>query len=133
MVTYLLVALGGAIGSVMRFWIASLMLARVGAAFPWGTLLINITGSFLIGLFYGIMVQPDGAPLAPVNTRAFFMVGICGGYTTFSAFSLETFNLARSGEWFRAGAYCVASVALCLVAVWLGQLAGVMAKSARGS
>ncbi len=132
MFTYLLVALGGALGSVVRFWVAGLVAERIGERFPWGTLLINITGSFLIGLFFSL-TGPDGRWLSPPSTRAFLMVGICGGYTTFSAFSLQTLNLMREGEWFRAGANCVASVVLCLVAVWLGDMLATMLNSTKGS
>ena len=121
MVLYLLVALGGALGSVVRFWLNGFVSAHVGDAFPWGTLLINVSGSFVIG-FFATLTAPDGRFFATNNTRAFFMTGVCGGYTTFSSFSLQTLALARDGDWLRAGAYAVSSVIACLVAVWLGHL-----------
>ena len=114
---YLLIALGGALGTVLRYFIGT----HVGGAFPWGTLLINVSGSFLIGLV--ATLAAEGRWVGSPEGRLFFTVGICGGFTTFSAFSLQAFNLARDGEWVRAGAYIVSSVVLCLVAVSLGYLA----------
>ena len=122
MLLYLLIALGGALGSVLRFALNGLVSAHAGATFPWGTLVINVSGSFLIG-FFATLTEPGGRVFASTNTRQFFMTGLCGGYTTFSSFSLQTLNLARDGEWFRAGAYTLGSVALCLFAVWLGHVA----------
>jgi CrcB protein len=125
MLTYLLVALGGALGSVTRFWFGGVIannsdkLFPWGQTFQWGTLVVNITGSFAIG-FFATLTGPDGRWLVSSNARTFFMVGICGGYTTFSSFSLHTLELARSGDWFKAGANCVLSLVLCLFAVWLG-------------
>ena len=127
MLTYLLVALGGALGSVTRFWFGGLIanhsdkLFPWGQTFPWGTLVVNITGSFVIG-FFATLTGPDGRWLLSSNMRTFFMVGICGGYTTFSSFSLHTLELARGGDWFKAGANCVLSLVLCLLAVWLGYV-----------
>jgi CrcB protein len=121
MLLYLLIALGGAIGSVTRFWLNGVVSAQVGETFPWGTLLINVSGSFVIG-FFAALTGPEGRVFVSGNTRLFFMTGICGGYTTFSSFSLNTLNLAREGEWLRAGANTIGSVVLCLVAVWLGHL-----------
>jgi CrcB protein len=120
LMTYFLVAVGGALGSMARFWVSGLVAERIGETFPWGTILINITGSFLIGLFYGLMRPPDGRWVASSNTRVFLTYGICGGYTTFSSFSLQTLTLAQEGQWLRAGANVGLSVAACLVAVWLG-------------
>jgi CrcB protein len=119
--TYLLVALGGALGSVLRFFLSGLVAAHWGGTFPWGTLIINITGSFAIG-FFSTLTGPDGRWVVGTEGRQFFMVGICGGYTTFSAFSLQTLNLARDSEWLRAGGNIAGSVVLCLIAVWLGHL-----------
>ncbi|HZP59345.1 MAG TPA: fluoride efflux transporter CrcB [Opitutaceae bacterium] len=118
---YFLVAFGGALGSVLRFWLNGIVSAHWGETFPWGTLLINLTGSFLIG-FFGTLTGPDGRWFVGSGGRTFFMIGICGGYTTFSSFSLQTLNLARDGEWMRAGGYIAGSVVLCLLAVWLGHL-----------
>lgn len=125
MFEYLLVAAGGALGSVLRFWLSGAVAQRVGEFFPYNTLLVNITGSFLIG-FIAALNLPEGRLLVPPAARQFLMVGVCGGYTTFSSFSLQTLNLARDGEWFLAGVNAVASVVACLVAVWLGHLLGMV-------
>ena len=122
-VTYLYVAAGSALGGMGRYWVSGLVAQRVGRSFPWGTVLVNISGSFLIGLF-AALVATEGRFAAPARFREFFMIGICGGYTTFSSFSLETLNLARDGQWFYAGANAVVSVMLCFAAVWLGHLLG---------
>ncbi len=120
MLTYLLVSLGGAIGSAGRYWISGLVAERGGELFPFGTLVVNVTGSFAIGLF-ATLTAPDGRWLVSPSFRQFFMIGICGGYTTFSSFSLQILTLAQQGEWWRAGANAIASFALCLLAVWLGH------------
>jgi CrcB protein len=116
------VAAGGALGSVSRFWLSGVVARHYGETFPWGTLLINVTGSFAIG-FFATLTGPDGRWIAPSTLRQFVMIGICGGYTTFSSFSLQTFNLMQNNEWGRAGLNTVASVTLCLLAVWLGHVA----------
>jgi CrcB protein len=118
----LAVALGGALGSLGRYWIAELFAALGVLAFPWATLFANVTGSFLIG-FIATLTGPDGRLLVAPELRQFWMAGICGGYTTFSSFSLQTLTLAQGGEWARAGLNVVLSVSLCLFAVWLGHLA----------
>jgi CrcB protein len=128
---YLYVALGGALGSVLRFWLNDLVLAKTGPGFPWGILVINVTGSFLIGVL-AAFTDPDGRLLVPPSFRHFMMVGICGGYTTFSSFSLETLRQMQDGDWLRAGANVVLSVVLCLIAVWLGYHLGAMFNSMRG-
>ncbi len=131
-IAYLWVAIGGALGSVLRFWINDLVLARTGGNFPWGILVINVTGSFLIGVF-AAFTDPDGRILAPPSVRQFLMIGICGGYTTFSSFSLETLKRLQDGDWLAAGANIVLSVVLCLIAVWLGYLLGAMFNSMKGN
>jgi CrcB protein len=115
------VALGSALGGVGRFALSIAIAERVGGLFPWATLIVNVTGSFVIGLF-GTLTGPDGRFLAGDSARLFVMVGLCGGYTTFSAFSLQTLDLMRLGDWPRATGYIVASVALCLLGVWLGHI-----------
>jgi CrcB protein len=129
---YCLIALGGALGSVLRFWLSGLVAAQVGETFPWGTLVINVTGSFIIG-FFATLSGPEGRAFVGSDTRQFVMTGICGGYTTFSSFSLQTLNLARGGEWLRAGGNITGSVVLCLVAVWLGHLLAATLNTQRGS
>jgi CrcB protein len=118
-ITYLWVALGGALGSVARFGISGLAVRAFGTTFPWGTLIVNVAGSLAIGIAAGL-TSTDGRALVAGDARAFVIVGVLGGFTTFSAFSLETFNLARSNGWFAAGTNVLASVAVCLVAVGLG-------------
>jgi fluoride exporter len=119
--TYAWVALGGALGSMARFWMANAVAELTGPAFPWGTLAINVIGSFVIGLFYAL-TGPGGRLDVPSDARIFVMVGICGGFTTFSSFSLQTLMLLQDGQVLRAGGYIVGSVVLCLLFVWLGSL-----------
>jgi CrcB protein len=129
LVIYLWVALGGALGSVARYWLNNVVIAATGLAFPWGTLLINILGSFVIGFFGTLTVEIPRFSVPP-EIRIFVIVGLCGGFTTFSSFSLQTVELARLGEWQRAGAYVAASVVLCLLVCWLG-IAAAMALGMR--
>jgi CrcB protein len=123
--TYLWVALGSALGGMARYGCAGLAARWLGATFPWGTLIVNVSGSFLIG-FLATATAPDGRLLAGHDVRAFLMIGILGGFTTFSSFSLETLNLARDGEWLFASANVVLSLVCCLFAVWLGSMAARM-------
>jgi fluoride exporter len=123
MLTYLWLGLGGAIGTIARFWLDGVVSNRFGKTFPLGILTVNVTGSFIIGLLYAL-TGSEGRWLVGPTVRAFLMIGICGGYTTFSSFSLNTLNLAMEGQWFRAGANVVLSVVFCLLAVWLGYLLG---------
>ena len=118
MLAYLWVALGGALGSVARFWINGLVIEKTGATFPWGTLVINVTGSFIIGVL-GALAIPEGRMDSQSRQFAtqFLMIGICGGYTTFSSFSLQTLNLIREREWLYAGGNAILSVVLCMIAV----------------
>jgi CrcB protein len=121
---YLLVALGGALGSVARYGVALAVANITGPGFPYGTVLINITGSFVIGWF-SAWSAPYGASPQTEATRAFVMAGLCGGFTTFSAFSLQTMELLRAGETGRALANVVGSVVICIAATALGlRLAG---------
>ncbi|MBL0318497.1 MAG: fluoride efflux transporter CrcB [Alphaproteobacteria bacterium] len=119
--TYLWVALGGALGSVLRYWCSGLIAHSIGEIFPWGTLVINMVGSFVIG-FVAVITGPDGRVMVASDARIFVTVGICGGFTTFSSFSLQTLNLARDGEMVYAGLNVLLSVVLCLVSVWLGYM-----------
>ena len=117
----LCIFVGGGLGSLARWWFSGWIANTIGQTFPWGTLVVNITGSFIIGLF-GTVTGPEGRWLASDSLRQFFMLGVCGGYTTFSSFSLQTLSLAQEGQWLRAGANCVLSLVLCLVGVWLGYV-----------
>jgi len=125
--TYLLIAVGGALGSTLRYWLSGLIANWVGQTFPWGTLTINVTGSFAIGLFASL-TAPDALFYVPGEWRQFFMVGVCGGYTTFSSFSLQTMTLAQDGELARAGLNILLSVGLCLAGVWLGNAGAILLK-----
>jgi CrcB protein len=116
---YLLVMVGSALGGVLRYAITRAMIPPAGG-FPFGTLLINVLGSFVIGYFGTLTLQTGKYP-ASDNLRLFVMIGICGGFTTFSSFSLQTFDLMRSGAWPRALANVVLSVVLCIAAVAAGH------------
>jgi CrcB protein len=118
-VVYLWVAIGGALGSVGRFWLGNAMALAVGSEFPWGTLLINVLGSFVIS-FFGMLTGTSQRFAVPNEARVFVTVGICGGFTTFSSFSLQTVELVRTGQAGRAGIYVAASVILCLAACAVG-------------
>lgn len=118
---YLAVALGGALGTAARYGLSGAVANAFGETFPWGTLIINVTGSFVIGLF-GALTGPDGRYLVGSAARQFVMIGFCGGYTTFSSFSLQTLALMRDGEWIYAGWNILGSVVLCLLFVWFGAM-----------
>ena len=115
------VILGSALGGMARYFMSGFVARRVGETFPWGTLIVNITGSLIIG-FFATLTGPDGRVYASSLMRQFVMIGICGGYTTFSSFSLQTLNLMNDGEWFRAGGNVVLSVVCCMAAVWAGSV-----------
>lgn len=117
----LLVILGSGIGGGLRYWMSGVIAQRFGETFPLGTLAVNVLGSFAIG-FFATQTGPEGRWLVPPEGRTFFMAGICGGFTTFSSFSLQTLALARDAEWLYVGINIVGSVTLCLIAVWLGHL-----------
>jgi fluoride exporter len=118
-VTCIYVAAGGALGSLARYLI-SIWALPVSRELPWGTIGINLAGSLLIG-FFGTMTLAHGRYPVSENWRLFVMVGICGGFTTFSSFSLQTLDLMRSGAMLRAGANIVVSVVLCVAAVAFGH------------
>jgi CrcB protein len=120
--TTLWVAIGGAVGSVARYWVALWMLP-LSRDLPWGTMLINVVGSFVIS-FFGTLTVEHGRYASPELWRIAVMVGICGGFTTFSSFSLQTLELLRSGALGHALLNIGLSVTLCLASVTLGYLAG---------
>ncbi|PST25341.1 fluoride efflux transporter CrcB [Mesorhizobium plurifarium] len=113
----LLVGAGGALGSILRYLVGLWMLQRAGPAFPWGTLFVNVTGSFLIGFLAEFVMHKMGA--SP-EMRVFLITGVLGGYTTFSAFSLDAITLLEHGHTTSGLAYAVASVGLSLLAVFAG-------------
>jgi CrcB protein len=121
---YLWVAVGSALGGMARYWCSGVAARIAGQTFPWGTLIVNVLGSFIIGLF-ATLTGPDGRLFVPSDARIFVMVGLCGGYTTFSSFSLQTLNLVQDGEWLHAGGNIIGSVTLCLLAVTAGHLLAV--------
>jgi CrcB protein len=121
---YLWIALGSALGGVGRYWCSGVIARHIGETFPWGTLVVNVLGSLLIGLV-ATLSEPDGRLLMSPTLRQFFMLGLFGGFTTFSSFSLQVLNLVRDGQWVMASLYVLASVALCLIGVWLGHGLGV--------
>jgi CrcB protein len=120
---YFVVGVGSALGGMGRFWLSGWVAQRFGESFPLGTLIVNVTGSLLIGFLDGVGTS-EGRVLLPPATRQFLMVGIMGGYTTFSSFSLQTMKLLQDGQWFYAAMNVVASVLLCLAGTWIGILAG---------
>jgi CrcB protein len=128
---YLWVAIGGALGSMARFWLGNAMAMAIGAEFPWGTLLINILGSFVIS-FFGALTGTSQKFAVPYEARVFVTVGLCGGFTTFSSFSLQTVDLVRTGQAGRAGIYIIASVVLCLAACALGFVTAAAVNQASG-
>ena len=121
--SYLWIGLGSAFGGMARYGCSDFAARYLGVGFPWGTLIVNVTGSLIIGILAALTVA-DGRFFVSPDARAFLMIGVCGGFTTFSALSLETLNLARDGQWFAVAANIVLSVVICLIAVWLGYVAG---------
>lgn len=115
---YLWVALGSALGGMGRYACTGLGTRWFGETFPWGTLFVNVAGSLVIGVL--AVAIPAESRVFTDDSRDFLMIGICGGFTTFSSFSLQTLNLVRNGDWGAASAYTLASVVLCLAAVAIG-------------
>ena len=129
-ILYCWIALGSAIGGAARYWCTGFAARILGETFPWGTLFVNVVGSFIIG-FFDTLTGPDGRVFASTTTRQFAMVGLLGGYTTFSSFSLQTLNLVQDSEWLQAGGNIVGSVVLCLLGVWLGHILAASLNSMR--
>ncbi len=119
---YLWIAAGAALGGVLRYFFSGVAARLAGETFPWGTLFVNVTGCIVIGFFVAF-TSPDGRLLVPAHLRLFVITGLCGGYTTFSTFSLETLRLLQDREWAYAGANIAASLLLCLAGVWAGYQA----------
>lgn len=126
-----LVFIGGGLGSLARFGVSGFCGRWWGETFPWGTLVVNVSGSLAIG-FFATLSGPEGRFVVGPAGRVFFMLGLGGGYTTFSSFSLQTLNLLREGEWLPAALNVLLSVTVCLLGVWLGHLAASGLNSLRG-
>ena len=129
---YLWIAVGSALGGVARFAVAGIAAEQFGPTFPWGTLIVNVTGSFIIG-FFATLTAPEGRWLAGTSARHFVATGILGGFTTYSSFSLQTLMLVRAGDWARAGANAAGTFVLCFVAVWLGHVCAMWLNSLKGA
>jgi CrcB protein len=130
LIAYLWIAIGSAIGGVGRYWASRAIALSVGETFPWGTLFVNVAGSFVIG-FIAALSGPDSRFLISPNSRNFLMVGICGGFTTFSSFSLQTLELLRNRDVAEAFGNIFLSVAACMAAVALGYIAGMVLSGGR--
>jgi CrcB protein len=130
MLAALWVAIGGTIGSVARFWLTEISAKLWGGDFPWGTVIANVTGSFLIGLVAALPIMGPRDLLGPMG-RQFLMAGILGGYTTFSSFSLQTLTMMQHGHFGKAALNVAGSVVLCLAAVALGYALGAAVNSGR--
>jgi fluoride exporter len=111
----LILALGGALGTLARYWLSGVISDRV-STFPLGTMVVNVTGCFIIGLIATLALRPEW--------RFFLIYGFCGGYTTFSSFGLQTLELARDGEWLYVAGNVIGSNVACLLAVYLGWVCG---------
>lgn len=114
------VFIGSAFGGMARYWCSGIAARLFGSTFPWGTFIVNVSGSALIGALAALAATQSGLMATP-DARLFAIVGICGGYTTISSFTLQTLNLALEGEWVRASANVVGSAALCLGATGFGH------------
>jgi len=134
MLAYFWVAIGGAVGSVARYALGGAVSERFGSSFPIGTLVVNVLGSFIIGVLAALTI-PEGKMSSETRafTVQFLMVGICGGFTTFSSFSRETLALIQDRQWLYAGGNILLSVVLCMIAVWLGYLLGSTFNSLKGT
>jgi len=118
----LFIFLGAGAGGVFRYWISNLTYSLLGRAFPYGTLIVNVSGCFLMGLLFVVILERfDGIS---AQLRSLLLIGVLGGYTTFSTFSIETINLFENGEHLSAAANILLSVILCITATWLGVLGG---------
>jgi len=125
LLTALYIALGGAIGTMLRYWCSGAVAVAFGETFPWGTLVVNVAGSLLIGLL-AALVGPDGRLLMSPELRQTLMIGVFGGFTTFSSFSLQTLALIQDGELLFAASNVLLSVGLCLGGVLLGWTLGAL-------
>lgn len=123
MLTYLWIAIGSALGGMARYGASRAIALRYGETFPWGTLAVNIVGSLVIG-FVAALSAPESRIIVSPSARQFIMVGLCGGFTTFSSFSLQTLELIRNRDFGEAFGNILLSVAACMAAVAIGYIAG---------
>lgn len=121
MMQWAAIAGGGAMGALMRYWVSTAVYGWLGRGFPWGTLAVNVIGSFVMGLLTVLLIERLDSP---PETRAFLLIGLLGAFTTFSTFSVETLMLIESGAWPRALANAVASVLVCVLAAAFGLFMG---------
>ena len=119
MIHLLSIAAGGAVGALLRFWFSSGAHYLIGKGFPYGTLLVNVMGSFIIGAVYVFMVERGELS---EDWRAFLVIGLLGAFTTFSTFSFETINLIETGEMLKAGLNVLLSISICFVACWAAMM-----------
>ena len=129
-ITYIWIAIGSALGGMARYACSRAVALRYGQTFPWGTLAVNVTGSFIIGLI-AAATAPESRLVVSPNGRTFLMVGICGGFTTFSSFSLQTLELIRNRDFGEAFGNVLLSIAACMSAVALGYILGSVIGGAR--
>jgi len=120
MINLVLIFLGSGLGAISRYGLSNLVHSLVGRAFPYGTLVVNASGSFIMGLLFIIILERFGA-LAP-QLRAFLLIGFLGGYTTFSSFSIETLTLLEQGAWVSAGLNILLNIIVCISLAWLGVI-----------
>ncbi len=119
MTRVLAIAAGGAVGSVLRYWMSTWVHSLAGGDFPYGTLAVNVVGCLLMGFLFALFIDRLSSDSI---VRAAVLIGVLGGFTTFSSFSIETFNLLEEGLWVKAGINAGASVILCLLATWTGVI-----------
>lgn len=121
--SFLWIGIGSALGGIARFSLSVFIASRVPGTFPCGTILVNVLGSLAIGIFAAFADEAGRFSLSPA-LRQFLMVGLCGGFTTFSSFSIQTLELMRGGQPLQAAGNVIGSVLLCLIAVWAGYQLG---------
>jgi fluoride exporter len=117
-----LIFLGAGAGGVFRYWISNITYGLLGRQFPYGTLVVNVSGCFLMGLLFVLILERFNG-IGPL-LRSFFLIGLLGGYTTFSSFSIETLNLFESGAYLSTALNILLSIILCMAAAWLGVIGG---------
>lgn len=120
--TSLYIFFGAGLGGVLRYWISNGIYYILGKSFPYGTLFVNISGCFLMGVLFVLTIERFNSLASPL--RALLLIGVLGGYTTFSSFSIETINLIESGQWGSALLNIILSLVICIAATWIGVIGG---------